>query len=114
MLLRANRLRKKRDFEKVFKEGEGFQEKFLFLKLRENEKEESRIGFVIPKKYFRKAVLRNKLKRRLREQVRKKLPQIKKGYDIVMVGREGLEKMDFWETDEMLEKLLFKAGVFTK
>lgn len=114
MLPRTNRLRKRKDFEEVFKEGKGFQEKFLFLKLRKNKKEESRIGFVVPKKYFKKAVLRNKLKRRLREQVRKKLPQVKKGYDIVIVGREGLEKMDFWETDEMLEKLLFKADVFTK
>lgn len=114
MLPRTNRLRKRKDFEKVFKEGKGFQEKFLFLKLRENEKEETRISFVIPKKHFKKAVLRNKLKRRLREQVRKKLPQIKKGYDIAIVGREGLEKMDFWETDEMLEKLLFKANLVEK
>ena len=36
MLPKENRLKKKKDFEKVFKEGQGFKEDFLFLKVVKN------------------------------------------------------------------------------
>lgn len=109
MLLKQNRLKKKKDFERVFKEGKGFKEKFLALRMTENNKEESRIGFVVQKKYFKKAVLRNKIKRQLREQVRKRMAEIKRGYDVVILARAGLEKAGFGEMDKTLEKLLLKA-----
>lgn len=111
MLPKKNRLRKEKDFERVFKQGKGFKESFLALKIIENERVESRIGFVVPKKHFKKAVLRNKLKRQLREQIRKRVLGIKGGYDVVILAREGLEKIGFQEMDKVVEKLLSKANL---
>lgn len=109
MLPKENRLRKKKDFERVFRQGKGFKERFLALKIIENKRVESRIGFVVSKKYSKKAVLRNKFKRQLREQIRKRLKGIKGGYDVVILARGGLEKKGFQEMDEVVEKLLSKA-----
>lgn len=111
MLPKENRLRKEKDFEGVFKSGKGFKKDFLFLKIKENDLAESRLGFILSKRAFKKATLRNKMKRRLREQIYKRLPKIKKGFDLVLVGQAGLEKLDFWQTDKMLEALLLKAGL---
>ena len=114
MLPKVNRLKKKKDFERVFKKGKGFGEKFLALKILRNNKGKSRIGFIVPKKHFKKAVLRNKLKRQLREQIKKRLPKIKESQDIVIITKPGLQNLDFWEIDKMLETLLLKANVLEK
>lgn len=111
MLPKANRLKKKKDFEMVFKEGRGFKEDFLFLKVAKNNLKSSRFGFVVSKKISKKATVRNKIKRRLGELVRIKLPQIKKGIDGAIIIMPGLEKNDFWELEEIINKLFRKAGI---
>ena len=112
MLFKENRLSKKKDFDEVFKEGKGTGGKVLFLKTKENDQEKSRIGFVISAKHFKDAVLRNQIKRRLREQVRNRISQIKTGYDIVIVAKPGLEDMGFQQLGEEVERILRKAGLY--
>ena len=107
---RKNRLKKKKDFERVLKEGKCFFEEGLFLKIIENQLNFPRFGIVVGKKISKKAVLRNKLKRRLREILRKKLAQIK-NVDGVLVAKKGLENKNFKDLEEILERLLFKAQI---
>ena len=111
MLPKENRLKKNKDFEKVFKEGKGFKEDFLVLKKVKNNLKISRFGFVAKKTFFKKATLRNKIKRRLRESVRIKLNKIKKGIDGVLIANPGLETRDFREIKEILNKLFKKAKI---
>ncbi len=111
MLPKENRLKKNKDFEKVFKEGEGFKEDFLVLKKVKNNLKSSRFGFAVSKTFFKKATLRNKIKRRLRESVRIKLNEIKKGIDGVVIARPGLETKDFREIKEIVNKLFKKAKI---
>lgn len=111
MLPKQNRLKKKKDFERVFKEGQGFKEDFLFLKVVKNNLKISRLGFVVSKNFSKKATLRNKIKRRLRELVRINLSKIKKGIDGALVAQPGLETKDFWEIEEVINKLFTKAGI---
>lgn len=111
MLPKVNRLKKKKDFERVFREGKGFKEDFLFLKVAVNDLKNSRFGFVASKNFSPKASLRNKIKRRLRELVRLRLKRIQKGKDCVLVACFGLENKDFWETEETMEKLFRRAGL---
>ena len=112
MLPRVNRLKKKKDFERVFKRGKGFKEDFLFLKIISNNLKASRFGFVVGKKISKKAILRNKIKRILREQVRTKLPKIKTGFDGVLVVVNSLPAKDFKEIAEVVNKLFKKAKLF--
>jgi len=109
MLIKRNRLCKKKDFERVFKKGKGLKEDFLILKMAKNNLSQSRFGFIVGTKISKKAVLRNKLKRRLRELVRGKIEKIKKGFDIVFITQPGLENRDFWELEEILNKIFNRA-----
>lgn len=118
MLPKINRLKKKKDIERVFKKGKGFKEDFLILKIAKNALSQTRFGFVVSQKVSKKATLRNKIKRRLREMVSKKGKKLKKGrhpsatrsgMDVVLIALPGLETKDFWEIDETLNKLFKKA-----
>jgi len=109
MLPLQNRLKKKKDFERVFKRGKGYQEGFLFLKLLKNDLTVSRFGFVVSQKISKKATLRNKIKRRIRETVKKELLNINPGFDGVWVALKGLETKDFKETEGAVQKLFQKS-----
>lgn len=112
MLSRINRLKKKKDIERVFKSGKGFKEDFLVLKLVKNDLKNSRFAFIIPQKVSKKATLRNKIRRRLSELVRLKIKKIKGGIDLVLLATPGLEEKDFWEVEEAVNKIFTKAGIW--
>jgi ribonuclease P protein component len=111
MLPLKNRLKKEKDFELVFKNGIGRKEEFLFLKFAANKLEDSRFGFVVSKKVSNKSVVRNKIKRRLRDLVKRSLPRIKKGIDAVIVVSSGAQRASFEELGALVEKILIKSRV---
>ncbi len=112
MLSKNNRLKKKKDFEQVFKKGKGLEKNFLFFKWVNNNLEQSRFGFVVGKNFSKKAVLRNRLKRRIREIIRGRLTQIKKGIDGVFVAKPGIEFKDFQKLEQTVVEILNKAKVY--
>ena len=111
MLSRPNRLKKKRDFERVYKLGIGKRDRFLALKVLENDLNTSRIGFVVSKKISKKAVVRNLIKRRLREAARSFIPELKPGLDIVVFALKGTEGLDFWKIKDNLKNLFQRSNL---
>lgn len=111
MLPKINRLTKKKDLERVFKKGKGVKEGLLILRTVKNNLDNSRFGFIVSKKVSKKASLRNKVKRRLRDLVRGKLKKIKKGKDNLLVALPGLETKSFRDIKETVDKLFKKAGL---
>ncbi len=109
MLPKQNCLKKKKDFERVFKQGKGIREGFLFLKMYKNDLSESRFGFIVSQKISKKAVVRNKVKRRLRAIIFKKLSKIKKGIDVVVITNIGIESQSFQEIEKNIDKILIRA-----
>jgi len=109
MLPETNRLKKKKDIERVFERGERFKEDFLVLKMTKNNLTQTRFGFIVSQKVSKKAVLRNTIKRKLSEIAKVKLKRLKKGIDVLLIVRPGLETKDFWEIDETLNRLFKKA-----
>lgn len=117
MLPKENRLKKKKDFEDVFEKGKGFKQAFLFLKAKKNNLKTSRFGFVVGKKVSNKAVVRNQIKRRLREAVRHKLSQVKPSQikscqDVVIVALPGAGDKSFPDIDKAINNLFKKAGLW--
>jgi ribonuclease P protein component len=110
MLNQKNRLTKKKDFDAVFGQGQGFKQGCLYFKIKENDLSSSRFGFIVSKKFSKKAVERNKIRRRLREIIRKKLPKIKKPIDLVVIVNPGLEN-DFQKLEQTIDRLFDKAGL---
>ena len=113
MLPKTSRLQKEKDINKVFKKGKRFKEDFLILKTLKNDLNKIRFGFIVSQKISKKASIRNKIKRRLSELIRikLKLQTLIKNSDNLLIAAPGLETKDFWEIEEMINKLFKKAGI---
>jgi len=114
MLAKTNRLKKQKDFERIFKKGKGTKEGFLVFRMIKNNFANSRFGFVVGKNVSKKANVRNKIKRRMRESLRKKIKEIRGGVDGVFIARPGLEKKDYQELDAAINKIINKMNLFKK
>ncbi len=83
----------------------------LILNAAPNTVGHPRIGIVVPRKTARKAVARNRIKRRLREIVRPWLPYLKP-WDIVLVARGPVAEMDFWTLRDAVYTLFTQAALW--
>jgi len=101
---------KGKEFEEVLKKGRGFKVGNLVLKVLYKEKEK-KFGFLVSKKIFKKAVQRNKIKRRLREILREKVENLKDGIRAVFIPLSGIEKEDFNRLKRIFEKLVKKSKI---
>lgn len=111
MLPKNKRLRNSADFAAVYKQGKYVVSRQLVLYYRKNTgTAEIRVGFVASKKLGASTV-RNRCKRLLREAVRRLLPEIKPGYDLVLVSRPSLKTERFQNIVATLARLLRKAGL---
>jgi ribonuclease P protein component len=101
-------LTKRRDFELVFKEGINSATKYLVLYVKKNGLTYNRLGLAVSKK-IGKAVTRNRIKRLLREAMRKVSGEIPLHYDCVIIARRSSSeaKLDDFVRDmrKSLEKI---------
>jgi ribonuclease P protein component len=104
MLKKPNRIKQKRDFNKIFKEGKKLNSDFLLFKIAKSNSSQSRFGFVVSKKVSKNSTVRNKIKRVLSEIIRKKMPEIKGGIDIVIIV-----KSDFTKQKNDIEEVIGKS-----
>jgi len=111
VLFKINRLKKGKLFKETIQFGETFKGDFLILKKKKIKLKKTIIGFVVSKKVSLKAVKRNKLKRRLREAVRKMLGNIKDGYSVVFFAKKEAENKNYQQIRKEIENLIQKSGL---
>lgn len=111
MLSQLNRLKTDRDFQRIFKSGRFVSGSFLTLKFSLNKLPASRFAFVVGVKVSKRAVKRNLLRRRMREIVRKRLPDIKTGFDAVLMAKPEALKLDFPQLESEVRRTLIKSGL---
>lgn len=109
MLPKTNRLKKTKEIRKVFKGGSAFREAFLLLRPIKNSLNSTRFVFVVGKNVSKKATIRNKIRRKIREAVRLRMLEIKKGFDAVFIVSRVAAVPSFKEVELIVEKLLKKA-----
>lgn len=88
MLAKENRLRANKDFSRVYKKGKKTVGKTLVIYYIENGGAQSRYGFSVSRR-IGNAVVRNRVKRRLREAVRRTATDHRPGYDYILVARSA-------------------------
>jgi ribonuclease P protein component len=90
---RRNRLSRSRDFDAVYRQGRSVSTRFLVLywfpRPSDESEDEPRLGLAVPKAVGG-AVVRNRVKRQLRETWRELSGQAKAGHDYVLVAKPGL------------------------
>jgi ribonuclease P protein component len=109
MLKRINRLSTKRDITLVFNKGRASHGKGAVVKLRSNNLDKSRFAFVVSTKISKKAVERNRIRRRMREVVRLVFDEIRTGYDVVVIAKAAAKDMNHKTVSADLNQTLRKA-----
>ncbi len=112
MLPRENRLKRDKDFDILFKKGEGVFGSVCGAKWKKNGLRFSRFAVVVGTKVSKKAVVRNRLRRQIREMIRLRINQFKPGYDMVLIVRPGALEKTHNELEIAVLKLLKKTPVF--
>jgi ribonuclease P protein component len=109
---RKHRLRANADFQRIRREGCTVVERLLVLAKLPNGLEHSRFGFAVGRRVG-KAVVRNRIKRRMRESVRVRIQQgeIVPGWDVVLIARYPTKNATFHQVDEAIGLVLRQAGL---
>ncbi len=113
MLPKKFRLCKNADIRTVYRKGRSYAAETVVLHLyrRSAETGNMRFGFVTSKK-IGSAVVRNRIRRRLRETIHSQLNHLKPvQLDIVIVARAAIKDENWSDLNLTVEKLISRAGM---
>ncbi len=102
-----NRLKKRRDFTRVYQRGKSVAARSLVLCWRKTKEPSYRVGFTVSKKVGN-AVVRNRIRRRLKEIVRLRPELFSVGRDYIIIARTSAASSSYRELEKELERLLGK------
>lgn len=107
------RIRKDAEFRAVYKRGKSFSNTLLVLYICVNRKKVNRLGVSVSKKVG-KSVVRNRIKRLIKENFRLNSDCIKvgNGYDLIFIARKSSKDKNYMEINSSVKNLIKKAGLF--
>lgn len=97
-------------FRRVWSEGLSVSISFLILLYVPNSLENSRFG-VAAGKSLGSAVLRNRAKRRIRACFEEISPRVKTGWDILVIARRQVTRIEYQKLNSSLTNLFAKADL---
>ena len=101
-------LTKRAQFGLVYDEGSSWVSKMMVMKTLPNGLDLSRYGFADSRREG-KAVVRNRIKRLLREVLRQ--TTLQPGWDIIFIARSPAARTDYASLRKSVRDLLFRAGL---
>ncbi len=124
-LSKPNRLRHHKDFNGVYQRGLRRNSTHLTLRALHHSKlskkslelepflelPPSQLGISISRKVSKRAVIRNRIKRRIRAALRHLLPRMSSGWKLVIIVRPQAVECDYFQLLQELEQLLTNAEV---
>ncbi|PSO43525.1 ribonuclease P protein component [Candidatus Saccharibacteria bacterium QS_8_54_8] len=112
MLKQPNRLRRQKDFARVFKHGDTVHMPAFTVKYHANHHpSRTRVAVVISSKVAKRAVIRNRTRRRFYGQVQLLWPRIRPGMDVVILLRRQATDLRGAQLAEQLRSCFYKAGI---
>lgn len=119
MLKKKFRIRKEKDFQKIFHlnkkiHSQNFQLLLHFIDQKNflNKLDHPKFGFIVTKKVGN-AVIRNKIKRRLREIVRLELPNLKNNFEAIMIAYPQIVENEYEDLKKEIVSLFKKNKLYT-
>jgi ribonuclease P protein component len=105
---REQRLTRSREYATVYDQGKSWANKLLVMRAIPNGRDQSRFGFSVSKRVGN-AVVRNRVKRMLREVVQ--LSTWKSGWDVVFIARTGIALADFHQVRQSVDDLAHRSNI---
>ena len=94
-------LKKNSDFQKVYRQGKSYANRYLVMYVLENQTEGNRLGISVSKKVGN-SVIRHHLTRLIRESYRLHEDMFNNGLDIVVVARVSAKSVSYREVESAL------------
>lgn len=104
------RITSNKDFKEVYSQGKSVANKDLVLFFLKKESSRTRIGISVSRK-IGPAVVRNRIRRLIREVFRRNETEIKEGYDIVIIARQPIKEKSFHDVEKTSIDILLRAGL---
>ncbi|WP_409967120.1 ribonuclease P protein component [Bengtsoniella intestinalis] len=108
-----NTLKKNHEFRRLYQKGASAVGPGMVIYCRKNRLGTNRVGFTVSVK-LGSAVVRNRARRRLREAYRLTLPNMKSGWDIVVVARSRCLTMPWKDLQQTFTHLCKKVDLLQK
>ncbi|MEK7647335.1 MAG: ribonuclease P protein component [Patescibacteria group bacterium] len=112
MLPKSRKIRGRKIFGVIYKSGQKTFSRFVALFFVPNGGP-SKFACVVSLKVSKKAVLRNKLRRRAYSLIRKNLFNIKDGYATILVFKSGAAELSYPQLSKNILDLFKKSGLIT-
>jgi ribonuclease P protein component len=96
------------EFKKVYDKGNSMANRLLVLFMMKNGEDFNRVGFSVSKKVGN-SVVRNRVKRLMKESFRSVGPTAAKGYDLVFIARVNIKEASYSEVEKAMVHLLRKS-----
>jgi ribonuclease P protein component len=107
------RLRNRADFSRVYRHGKSFaNHQFVVYWFRKKEVEQFRVGISVSKKVGN-AVVRNRMRRLVKEIVRHHEADLIQHVDLVFIVRKGALNMPYQELERSILHVLRKASLLS-
>jgi ribonuclease P protein component len=110
---RCYSLKRNKEFRHVYRAGQSVGSRLMVLIYTKNDKDKLHVGFTVSKK-IGNSVVRNRVKRRLRESFRPMIPDVKSGYNIILIAREPVVHEEFENIKKTMRYLLRKADLLKR
>ena len=106
-------IKENRDFRRIYSRGRSAVTPFLVLYCRPNGRDHNRLGITTSTK-LGCAVVRNRVRRRLREVFRLASPGLKQGWDVVLVARARTAKAPYQRLTAAFDRAAREVGLAEK
>lgn len=114
MIARPFRLRTAADFNKTYQRGRSVNADHMYLKYYQSHRESSKVAVVVSKKVSKRAVVRNRCKRRVIECIRKNWAMVKPGYNMVITIKQDISALPANQVQSTTLGLLQRANIWNE
>lgn len=107
---KINRLRSNMEFKKIYSNGKNYWNRNLVLYVRKNDLGYTRVGYSITKK-IGNSVVRNKIRRRMKEIYRLRYDELENNYDLIFIPKKNVVDISYDELESAMIHILKLAGI---